>query len=65
MLASIAATRPSDVTALRAALRDADAKVARANAINADLVARVALLKLQNDKMRRALYASVPSAANC
>ena len=28
----------------------------RAKAINADLVARVALLELQNEKMRRALY---------
>lgn len=52
----MAAAPISDVTALRAALLDAEAEAARAKAINADLVARVALLELQNEKMRRALY---------
>ena len=56
MLAGMAATLPSDVTTLRAALMDAKADAARTKAINADLVARVALLELQNEKMRRALY---------
>lgn len=46
----------SDITTLRAALLDAEAEAARAKAINADLMARVALLELQNEKMRRALY---------
>ena len=39
---------------LRAALANAEA--ARTQAINADLAARVAVLELQNEKMRRALY---------
>jgi transposase len=52
----MAATLSSDVTTLRAALVDAEAEAARAKAINADLAARVALLELQNEKMRRALY---------
>ena len=52
----MAAGSPSDVTTLRAALQDAEAETARAKAINADLAARVALLELQNEKMRRALY---------
>ena len=46
----------SDVTTLRAALIHAEAEAARTKAINADLAARVALLELQNEKMRRALY---------
>ncbi|CAA9525929.1 MAG: Mobile element protein [uncultured Sphingomonadaceae bacterium] len=51
------AARPSsDVTALRAALLNAQAEAARTRAVNADLAARVALLELQNEKMRRALY---------
>uniref|UniRef100_UPI0035CC15A1 IS66 family transposase n=1 Tax=uncultured Sphingomonas sp. TaxID=158754 RepID=UPI0035CC15A1 len=52
----MAATLSSDVTTLRAALMDAQAEAARNKAINADLAARVALLELQNEKMRRALY---------
>ena len=52
----MAATLSSDVTTLRAALVDAEAEAARTKAINADLAARVALLELQNEKMRRALY---------
>ena len=52
----MAAAPFSDVTALRAALLEAEAEAARAKAINADLAARVALLELQNEKMRRALY---------
>ncbi len=52
----MAAAPFSDVTALRAALLDAEAEAARAKAINADLAARVVLLELQNEKMRRALY---------
>ncbi len=52
----MAATLSSDVTTLRAALLDAEAEAARTKAINADLAARVALLELQNEKMRRALY---------
>ena len=51
----MAAAPISDVTALRAALLEAEAEAARAKAINADLAARVALLELQNEKMRRAL----------
>lgn len=47
---------PSDVVVLRAALANAEAEAARTKAINADLAARVALLELQNEKMRRALY---------
>ncbi len=50
------ATHSSDVTILRAALVHAEAEAARTKAINADLAARVALLELQNEKMRRALY---------
>ena len=46
----------SDVVALRAALVHAEAEAARTRAVNADLAARVALLELQNEKMRRALY---------
>ena len=46
----------SDVTMLRTALANAEAEAARTRAINADLAARVALLELQNEKMRRALY---------
>ena len=46
----------SDVVALRAALLNAEAEAARAKAVNADLAARVALLELENEKMRRALY---------
>jgi transposase len=46
----------SDVVALRAALAHAEAEAARTRAANADLAARVALLELQNEKMRRALY---------
>ena len=56
MLEGMAATLSGDVTTLRAALMDSKAEAARAKAINADLVARVALLELQNEKMRRALY---------
>ena len=56
MLASMAARLSSDVTALRAALVHAEAEGARTKAINADLAARIALLELQNEKMRRALY---------
>lgn len=52
----MAATLSSDVTTLRAALLDAEAEAARTKAINADLAARVALLELQNEKMRRAPY---------
>ena len=52
----MAAAPSSGVTTLRAALLDAEAEAARAKAINADLAARVALLELQNEKMRRALY---------
>ncbi len=52
----MAATLSSDVTALRAALVHAEAEAARTKAINADLAARIALLELQNEKMRRALY---------
>lgn len=44
------------VAALRAALLDAEAEAARATAINADLAAWVALVELQNEKMRQALY---------
>jgi transposase len=39
-----------------AAAREVAAEVARIKAINADLEARTALLELQNEKMRRALY---------
>ncbi len=46
----------SDVMVLRAALLNAEAEAARTRAVNADLTARVALLELQNEKMRRALY---------
>ena len=56
MLTGMAATLSSDVTMLRAVLIDAEAEAARTKAINADLAARVALLELQNEKMRRALY---------
>ena len=52
----MAAMPSSDVVALRAALLNAEAEAARAKAMNADLAARVALLELQNEKMRRALY---------
>ena len=52
----MAAVPSSDVAALRAALLNAEAEAARARAVNADLAARVALLELQNEKMRRALY---------
>jgi transposase len=52
----MAAAPSSDVSTLRAALLDAEAEAARAKAISADLAARVALLELQNEKMRRALY---------
>ena len=52
----MAAVPSSDVTALRAALLNAEAEAARAKAVNTDLAARVALLELQNEKMRRALY---------
>ena len=52
----MAAVPSSDVVTLRAALLNAEAEAARARAMNADLAARVALLELQNEKMRRALY---------
>jgi len=52
----MAATPFSDVVKLRAALASAEAEAACARAVNADLAARVALLELQNEKMRRALY---------
>ena len=52
----MAAVPSSDVPTLRAALLDTEAEAARANAINADLADRVAVLELQNEKMRRALY---------
>jgi transposase len=52
----MAAVPSSDVSALRAALLNAEAEAARIRAVNADLAARVALLELQNEKMRRALY---------
>lgn len=52
----MAAVPSSDVSALRAALLNAQADAARTRAVNADLAARVALLELQNEKMRRALY---------
>lgn len=39
-----------------AAAREVAEEVARIKAINADLEARNALLELQNEKMRRALY---------
>lgn len=52
----MAAVSSSDVTALRAALLNAEAEAARVRAIASDLAARVALLELQNEKMRRALY---------
>ena len=48
----------SDVTALHAALANAVAEAARAKAINADLAAQVALLELQNEKMRRPLWSA-------
>ncbi len=44
------------VIALEAALAAERAETARIKAINADLEARNALLELQNEKMRRALY---------
>lgn len=53
----------ADIQSLRAALAAAEARAdlvtaeaARIKAINADLEARNALLELQNEKMRRALY---------
>ena len=52
----MAAGPSSDVPALRAALLNAEAEAARIRAMNADLAARVALLELQNERMRRALY---------
>lgn len=49
--------QPDDkVIALEAALAEARAEAARVKAINADLEARNALLELQNEKMRRALF---------
>ena len=49
--------QPDDkIIALEAALAEARAEAARIKAINADLEARNALLELQNEKMRRALY---------
>ena len=50
------ATSSSDLETLRAALAAAQAEAARAQAIASDLAARVALLELQNEQMRRALY---------
>lgn len=50
------ATPSSDVATLRAALASAEAEATRARAIASDLEARVALLELQNEQMRRALY---------
>jgi hypothetical protein len=47
---------PDDIAALKAALALATAEAAQVKAINADLEARNALLELQNEKMRRALY---------
>ncbi len=52
----MAAVPSNSVVALRAALLNAEAEAARTRAVNADLAARVALLELQNEKMRRALY---------
>ena len=42
----MAAVPSSNVVALRAALLNAEAEAARTRAVNADLVARVALLEL-------------------
>src|SRR5882757_6597763 len=50
------ATPSTDILALQRALAEAQAEAAREKAINADLAARLALLELQNEKMRRALY---------
>jgi transposase len=52
----MAAGLSSDVVALRAALLSAQAEAAHAKAVASDLAAQVALLELQNEKMRRALY---------
>ena len=52
----MAAMPSSDVVALCAALLNAEAEATRAKAVNADLTARVALLELQNEKMRRTPY---------
>jgi transposase len=50
------APHSADLLALRLALAEAQAEAARVKAVNADLEARNALLELQNEKMRRALY---------
>ncbi|WP_447725667.1 IS66 family transposase [Sphingomonas koreensis] len=50
------ATPSTDLQALHRALAEAQAEAVREKAINADLAARVALLELQNEKMRHALY---------
>ncbi len=52
----MAAVPFDDVATLRAALARAEADAARTKAVNADLAARIALLELQNEKMRRALF---------
>ena len=52
----MAAVSSSDVTAFRAALLNAQADAAKTRAMNTDLAARIALLELQNEKMRRALF---------
>jgi len=52
----MAAVPFDDIATLRAALARAEADAARTKAVNADLAARIALLELQNEKMRRALF---------
>jgi transposase len=52
----MAAVPFDDVATLRAALARAEADAARTKAVNADLAARVTLLELQNEKMRRVLF---------
>ena len=55
----------AEIDSLRERLAAAEAvaaEVARIKAINADLEARNTLLELQNEKMRRTLFASDPNA---
>lgn len=63
MARAMGGRQETDVEKLRAALAKAlqhaaavEAEAARVKAINADLIARNALLELQNEKMRRAKY---------
>ena len=61
----MAAVPSSDVTALRAALLNAEAEAARAKAVNADLAARSRCSSCRTRRCAARCMASDPSAGSC